>query len=163
MSLRRGKFQEPVEEVAGVVRAWAGLRVVLDGAARNVLQDQPLDRPVIEIEMGELGLTEVRLPADRLVPVDLPVATGAEHREAVVLGGDVDPPGVEVLDRMVRAAVPEGELEGLEADRPAEQLVAEADPDNGLLPDHAAYVLDDVVERAGIAGPVRQEDEVGVP
>ena len=54
--------------------ARAGFRVVLDGAARDVLEDEALDGPVVEIEMGELGLAEVGLPADRFIPIDLPGA-----------------------------------------------------------------------------------------
>ena len=80
----------------------------------------------------------------------------------MVLGRDVDPAGLEVLDRVVGAAVAEGELEGLQADRPAEELVAEADADHRLLADHAAHVLDDVVEGAGVTGTVGEEDEIRV-
>ena len=51
--------------------------------------------------------------------------------EAVVLAGDLDAAGVEVLHRLVAAAMAELELVGLGADRPAQQLVAEADAENG--------------------------------
>ena len=50
-------------------------------------------------------------------------------------------PGLEVLDRVVRAAVAERQLEGLEADRAAEQLVAEADARHRHLADHARATL----------------------
>ena len=56
----------------------------------------------------------------------------------------------------------EGELEGLESDRAAEQLMPEADADHRLLADHPANALDDVVERAGVAGTIRQKDQVGI-
>ena len=92
--------------------------------------------------------------------VDRPLPPGTQHREAVVLRGDLDPTGLEVLHRVVRAAVAEGQLEGLEPDRPAEQLVAEADAPDRHLADHAAHVLDDVVERRRVAGAVREEDRV---
>ena len=62
-----------------------GLGVVLDGGAGHVEQAQPLDRAVVEVDVRELGLAEVRLPADRLIVVDRARAAGAEHREAVVL------------------------------------------------------------------------------
>ena len=88
--------------------------------------------------------------------------SGPAHREAVVLRRDLDPAGLEVLDRVVRAAVAERELEGLEADRPAEQLVAEADADHRALADDLAHRVDDVVERGRVAGAVGEEDQVGV-
>src|SRR4051794_18053991 len=163
MSLRRGKLEEAVEEVAGVVGPRAGFRVVLDGAARNLLQHQPLDGAVVEVEVRELGLAEIRVPSDRLVSVDRPIPARTEDREAMVLRGDVDPTGLQVLDRVVRATGAEAELEGLEADRAAEELVAEADADDGLLADHPADVLDDVVEGTGVAGSVGEEDQVRVP
>ena len=68
--------------------------------------------------MGELGGAEVGLPADRLVALDRALAAAGPDREAVVLGGDLDPPGRQVLDRVVGAAVAEGQLEGLEARPP---------------------------------------------
>src|SRR5690242_4227362 len=164
MSSRLGmrQLQEAVEEIAGVVRPRPGFGVVLDGAPRNVLEDQPLDRAVVEVEVGELGVAEVGLPTDRLVAIDRPIPARPEHREPVVLGGDVDPPRAQVLDRMVRAAVAERELEGLEADRATEQLVAEADSDHGRLADHTADVLDHVVQGPRVAGAVGEEDQVRV-
>ena len=80
----------------------------------------------------------------------------------MVLGGDLDAPGLQVLDRVVGAAVAERQLEGLKADRAAQQLVAEADAPHRLLPDELAHGLDDVVERRRVAGAVGEEDRVGV-
>src|SRR5215213_9838646 len=101
MSVRLGigKLQEAVEEVAGVVGAGAGLRVVLDGGAGDVAEDEALDRAVVEVQLRELGNAEVGVPADRLVTLDLRLAAGADDGEAVVLGGDVDPSRLQVLDR----------------------------------------------------------------
>ena len=162
MSFFSREFQEAVEEVAGVVRAGAGLRVVLDRRARDVSQDQALDGAVVEVQVGELGVAEVGLPANRLVALDRRLAAGALDREAVVLRGDLDPAGLEVLDRVVGAAVPEGELEGLEAHRPAQQLMAEADAHHGALADELAHRVDHVVERRRVARAVGEEDQVGV-
>src|SRR4051794_38651196 len=137
MSVRlgMGKLEEGVEEVAGIVRARAGLGVVLDGRGGDVLEHQALDRAVVEVEMGELGDAEVGLPVDRLVRLYPRLSARSLDREAVVLRGDVDPPRRQLLDRVVGAAVAEGELEGLQADRTAEQLVAEADAEDGPLAD----------------------------
>src|SRR6185436_2092194 len=129
MSSLRGNepLQEAIEEMQRVVRSWPRLGVVLDGRRLDVAEHQPLDGPVVEIQLLELGGAEVRLPPHRLVPVDRPLPARAEHREAVVLRGDLDPAGLEILDRVVRAAVAERQLVCLEADRAAEELVAEAD------------------------------------
>ena len=155
--------QEPLEQVAGVVRAGAGLGVVLDGGAGDVAQDQALDRAVVEVELGELGDAEVGLPADRLVALDPRLAARAGDGEAVVLGGDVDPARLQVLDRVVGAAVAEGQLVGLEADRAAEQLVAEADAEDRASCRRCSRTrVDDVVERGRVAGAVGEEDDVGV-
>src|SRR6185312_15682336 len=97
------------------------------------------------------------LPANGLIAVDRAIPTGADRGEAVVLGGDLHAARGEVADGVVGAAMPEGELGGLEADGAAEQLVAEADPPHGLAADDLANGRDDVVQRRRIAGPVREE------
>ena len=131
-------------------------------APGHVAQGQALHGAVIEIDVGELGGAEVGLPAHRLVVVDGARAAGAEHREAVVLAGDLGAPGGQVLDRVVGAVVAEGQLVGLQAHRPAQQLVAEADAVDGQLADELAHGAHDVVQRPGIAGAVGQEDRVGL-
>ncbi len=164
MSSRRGNVasQEAVEQVQAVVRAGAGLGVVLDGAAGHVEQLEALDGAVVEVDVRERGGAEVRLPAHRLVAVDRARAAGPEGREAVVLRGDLDAPGLQVRDGMVGAVVAEGQLEGLEADRAAQQLVAEADAPHGLDADELADGLHDVGQRRRVAGAVGQEDRVGI-
>src|SRR3954469_2114254 len=105
-------LQEAVEEVEAVVRARAGLGVVLDGGAGHIEQRQALDGAVVEVDVRELGGAEVGLPAYGRVGVERLLAARPEDREAVVLAGDLHAPGLEVLDRMVGAAVAEGQLEG---------------------------------------------------
>ena len=83
-------------------------------------------------------------------------------REAVVLRGDFDGAGLQILHRMIRAAMAELELERLRAAGQAEQLVAEADAEDRLLAEQAADRADRVVERLGVAGAVREEDAVGL-
>src|SRR3954464_2014976 len=109
-------LQEAVEEIEAVVRAGPGLGVVLDGAPGDVEQRQALDRAVVEVDVAELGRAEVCLPAHGLVGGDGLLAARAEDREAVVLRGDLDAAGLEVLDRVVGAAVAEGQLERLQPD-----------------------------------------------
>ena len=55
-------------------------------------------------------------------------------REAVVVRGDLDLAGGAVHHRLVDAAVAVVQLVGAEAERPAEELVAEADPEVGEPP-----------------------------
>ena len=113
--------------------------------------------------MRELCRAELRLPAHRLVGLDPRLAVGPLHREPVVLRRDLDPARLEVLHRVVRTPVPERELEGLEANRPAQQLVPEADAHHRALADHLAHGVDDVVERRRVPGPVGEKDEVRFP
>ena len=163
MSSRRGNaLQEAVEQVQAVVRPRAGLGVVLDGPAGDVEQFQALDGAVVEVHVRQRRRAEVRFPSHRPVVVDRARAAGPERREAVVLGGDLHAPALQVLDRVVCATMPEGQLECLEAKRPAQQLVAQADPPHGLLADERAHRLDDVAERRRVAGAVGEEDRIGV-
>src|SRR3954453_21365386 len=86
-SSRRGTGQLPdevVEQADRVVRAGPGLGVVLDAPGGDVEQADALDRPVVEVHVRELRLAEVRLQ---------PLPGLTFDREAVVLGGDGDPPG----------------------------------------------------------------------
>src|SRR4051794_5938718 len=117
------QLDELVEEAEGVIGAGARLGVVLDAAGGDVEQADSLDRVVVEVHLGELRGAEVGLD-------DLAGRSG--DREAVVLARDRDPAGPQVLDRVVGAAVAEGQLERVEAGRAAEQLVAEADAEDRL-------------------------------
>src|SRR5438093_11341782 len=104
----RGELAEDVRVVPG---ARVRLGVVLHGEDGELLVNHPLDRVVVQVPVGDLELG--RLHGLRV------------DREAVVLRGDVDPPGAEVLDGLVPAAVPELQLVRLAAEREAEDLVAE--------------------------------------
>ncbi len=87
------------------VRARVGLRVVLHAGVVDVEQPEALDGPVVQVHVRQLGGAEVGLEATN--------AELAGHREAVVLRGDRDAAGGEVLDRVIGAAVAERELERL--------------------------------------------------
>src|SRR3954454_13805913 len=103
LGMRADLVEEPVEEVEAVVRAGAGLGVVLDGAAGHIEERQALDGAVVEVEVAERRGAEIGLPADGLVGLDGLLPARAEDREAVVLRGDLDAAGLEVLDRVVGA------------------------------------------------------------
>src|SRR5437868_13629926 len=97
MSSRRGMSggvldlgDETVEQVERVVRAGAGLGVVLDRGAGDVAQREPLNGAVVEVDVRQLGGAEVGLPAHRLVGRQRLRAARAQDREAVVLARDLD-------------------------------------------------------------------------
>src|SRR3954451_15862080 len=92
------RLQEAIELVQGVVRTRARLGVVLDRRALDLEQLEALDRAVVEVDVGQRGLAEVGAPAHRLVGLHAPAAVRRRDREAVVLGGDLDPAGAQVLD-----------------------------------------------------------------
>src|SRR3954451_7846854 len=75
------RADEVVEEPERVVRAGAGLGVVLDAAGGHVEQPDALDRPVVEVHVGQLRLPDVAREA---------LARRAGDGEAVVLRGDGD-------------------------------------------------------------------------
>src|SRR5262245_32697864 len=117
-------LDEAVEEVLVVLGPGAGFGVVLDGEDGEVPVDEPLDGAVVQVEVGD----------------DEPALWGDArrvHLEAVVLGGDVDPAGAQVLHRVVGPPVAELEAGGLPPDGQPGHLVPEADPGQGqpALPD----------------------------
>ena len=85
--------------------------------------------------------------------------------EAVVLRGDLDLAGVEVLHRLVGAAVAELELVGLAAQRraPAADGRGRCRRSARSAVDQRLDVLDAVADRRGVAGAVAEEDAVGLP
>lgn len=117
------KFAETVEQVGRIVRACCGLRVVLHGECGDVHALQAFDHVVVQIDVGDEHLAVLAVFKRR---VDLLADRGVD-REAVVVGGDLDLAGGQILDRLVDAAVAELELVGAEAECAAEQLVAKAD------------------------------------
>src|SRR4051812_24508515 len=114
------QLRESIEQVIRVVRPRCRLRVVLHGEGRRVETPQTLDHVVVETHVADLDGPEPRLD---------PALPGRVDREAVVVAGDLDLAGGAVEDRLVDAAVAVAELVGAEAQRAAEDLAAEADPE----------------------------------
>ena len=87
---------------------------------------------------------------------------GRVDREAVVVRGDLDLAGGAVHHRLVDAAVAVLELVGAEAQRAAEELVAEADPEVGDLAVEGGLQQLDLAGGGGrVAGAVGEEEPVG--
>ena len=82
--------------------------------------------------------------------------------EVVVLAGDLDAPVRQVLDRVVGAVVAERQLDRVGAQRPAEQLVTEADAEDGTSSEQPGDRVDRVGHLGRVAGTVGQEDAVGL-
>ena len=105
------------------------------------------DGAVVEVDVGDL---------------DVGGEAGGIDGEAVVLAGDGDLAGAEVFDGLGAAAVAEFEFEGFAAEGVAEDLVAEADGEDGGFAHELVDFLVDVTERGGISGAVGEEDAVGI-
>ena len=75
MSVVIARAQEAVEEVTGC-RAPGRLPGGTDAVAGDVLEDEALDGPVVEIEVGELGLAEVGHQRTGSSPSILPAPSG---------------------------------------------------------------------------------------
>ena len=71
----------------------------------------------------------------------------------MVLSRDLDLAVLETPHRVIATVVPEGELVGAGADGEAEDLMTEADPEEGHLSEKAAQRLDRCLQRLRIAGP----------
>ena len=81
----------------------------------------------------------------------------------MVLARDEHATGGALEHGVVRAAVAERQLERLEPERPADQLVAEADAeDRSSAVDQAPHLARVRVHRSGIAGAVREQHAVGL-
>src|SRR5437899_9669954 len=137
---------EPLEQMIRVVRTRRGLRMVLDGKRRQLAMTQSLARAVVEIDMG-------RHPARTLHRFRF-------HREAVILRGDLHLAGHEILYRMVRAVMPEGQLVRPATRSEAEDLVAQTDAKDGDSAQQAAHRLGEIGNCLGIARAVREEHPV---
>ena len=110
-----------------------------------------LDRAVVEVDVRELRLAEVGLQ---------PLPGLAAHREAVVLRGDRDPAGAQVLDRVVAAAVAEGSLNVSSPTAWESSWWPRQMPNTGVRPISVAHRLDEVAERRRVARAGDEEDAV---
>ena len=82
------------------------------------------------------------------------------HAESVVLRCDFDTASGQVLDWVVHAAMAELELVGPSAKGEAENLVTEANAEDGQSADEVPGELDDTSDGLGIASAVGQHDAV---
>ena len=139
---------EFVEQIADILRAWAGFGVALETEHGFVGQ---LDALQGVVEQGFVGNSCV---GGQGVGID---------GEAVVLAGDNDFAAVQVLNGVVRAVVAEVHFQGFGTDGEADQLVSQANAENRFAAFHQfLYGFDGVVARLGVAWAVGQEYAVRI-
>ncbi len=133
------------------------LGVVLDGERQQVVvgvgEFQALDDVVVEADVAHPGVAPAGLDGgvERCV-----------HGEPVVLGGDLDLAGAQVLDRLVDPAVAVFQLVGAESEGAAEDLVAEADAEVGDAGvEHLAQQRHGRVGGRRVARSIGEEHPVG--
>ena len=106
---------ECVEQVSTIVWAGGSFRVVLNAKCGDFKMPYAGDGVIVQVAMGDFQ-------------------AGWHGRffdgEAMVLGSDFDATGIAMKDRLVCAAVPEFEFEGLCAAREGEELVSQTDAED---------------------------------
>src|ERR1035437_4747719 len=80
----------------------------------------------------------------------------------MVMRGDLDLARLHLLHRMIAAVVTEAQFVSLSTQRDADQLMSEADAEDGHASHHLANALLCVGHRLRIARPVRQTDPIGL-
>ena len=141
---------EAVEHGQRVERAGRALGVVLDRLDGLVGVAQPLDRAVVEVDLAD---PEAAARRQRV----------ADDLDLVVLGGDLDEPEVDVLDRVVGPVMPEAQPAGVRARGPAHDLVTEADAqERPAVVDDRPGEGDLGLEPGRVARAGRQDDAVDV-
>src|SRR3954471_19320550 len=114
-----------------VVRTCGGFRMILHAKGRDFAMRKAFDGVVVQAAVCDLQERWQRIFSDC---------------EAVVLRCDFDRSGLQILHRMVRAAVAELDLEGFRAAGKAEELVAQADAEDRLLTQEVADSLDRILK-----------------
>ena len=89
------ELQEAIEEIGGVVRSSARFGVELHGESRSVVVVDSLTGTVVAVDEAQRRNLRQRIRADGV---------------AVILACDGHAPRPEVLDRLIRTAVAEGQF-----------------------------------------------------
>ena len=137
--------EKVVENRRAVARPRRGLRMELNAQNRQGRVAESFDRAVIDVHVRNGDI----------------VGEAWLERVIVVLGRDRAPARDEVFHGMVAAVVPERKLVGLAAEREAEKLVSQTDPEDRTSPDQGADRVEACRDIARIPGAVREYDAVG--
>src|SRR5213595_2082193 len=136
-----------LKQVRRVVRAGRRLRVILHAEEWQRFVAQAFERLVVQVHVGERDFA--RLERIRI------------DSETVVLRRDFHLLRFQIQHRMVPAVVAELQLVGAAAEREADDLVAEADAEDGDAAHEIAHGLGCVLDWLGIARAVREKHTVG--
>src|SRR6185503_16767797 len=129
-----------VEQVRRIVGAGAGFGVILDGVDGKAAMPEAFDRVVVQVDVRNFTIGGQRVGIDR---------------EAVVLRGDLDTSGRQILHRLVSTVMPKRQFVGSATERETHQLMPKAYPKNRITSDQLFEVRYDSGERLGITRPVR--------
>ena len=133
--------------------------MVLHGERGNVHALQAFDHVIVQIDVGDEHLAVLAVFE---WCIDLLANRGVD-REAVVVGGDLDLAGGQILDRLVDATMAELQLVSAKAERTAQQLVTEADAEERVAGvKYLAQQLDFGTGLFRVARAVGEEDAVRV-
>ena len=146
-SERGHEFGEVRKRVVGPRR---GLGMVLHSEKRELAMANPLDGPVVEIEVRHLE----RGRSGNAVCI-------ANHSETMVLGGDEHLVGADIAYRVVPSPMTVGQLSSGAAIGESHELVPEADTERGEAgPGEPANGVERVADRGRIAGAIGKKETV---
>src|SRR5512132_725141 len=110
------------------MRSGRGFRMILHGKERKVPVTESLVGSVVQIDVCDLDLRFVQ-------------RFGIDGK-SVVLRGDLDFACQQIFDRMVSPTMAKFQLEGLSAERQRDELMTQADTEDGFLADEPPDILD---------------------
>ena len=116
--------------------------MVLHGKERLLRMPQALDRPVVQVEMGDFRPLLQRIDV---------------HTETMILGRNLNLPGGEVHHRLVAPVMAEFELIGLSTQGQTQNLVSQTDTEQGNLSHQGGDIVLGIGQRIRVARTVRQK------
>src|SRR5271157_4334357 len=138
---------EVVEEIVRVLRAGAGLGMILHAEERHRSMAQALERVVIQVDVGQVYVARLKR-----IGID---------GEVVIVAGDLHFARIHLLHRMIAAVMSELELISLASKSDPDQLVPETDSEDRCSSSQLANILLRVSDWLRIARAVREKDSVG--
>ena len=119
--------------------------MVLHGKERLPRMTQALNRPVVQVEMGDFRPLLQRIDIDT---------------ETMILRRNFNLPGCEVHHRLVAPVMAEFELIGLSTQRQTHKLVSQTDTKQRDFPHQGGDILLGIGHRSRVARPVRQKNPI---
>lgn len=130
------------------MRARGGLWMILDRENWQGPMPHTLKGLVVEVDMGYLNLR---------------IFDGIYiYTEAVVLGGNLHLACQKILYRVVCTTVTEFQLIGLAAKGKPQELVAQANPEDGIVWNQAFDGVNGIGDRLGVPGAIGKYDAIGI-